>query len=140
MYLSGYLKRHQAEYDRRLSAIRSDGDWETWLEFFLTGVAETAGGAVETMHRLLALFREDESRVSQGAASLVRLYHALRAHPVANITELARRSETSFPTASAGIDVEAQYTSFGSSGAIVVTAAMSVLPIALDRRQPRPLP
>ncbi len=42
-------------------------------------------------------------------------------------------------TASAGIDVEAQYTSFGSSGAIVVTAGMSVLPIALDRRQNRAL-
>ncbi len=38
-------------------------------------------------------------------------------------------------TASAGIDVEAQYTSFGASGAIVVTAAMSILPIALARRQ-----
>jgi hypothetical protein len=37
-------------------------------------------------------------------------------------------------TASAGIDVEAQYTVFGSSGAIVVTAATSVLPIALARR------
>ena len=40
-------------------------------------------------------------------------------------------------TASAGIDVEAQYTSFGSSGAIVVTAAMSILPIELARRQHR---
>jgi hypothetical protein len=40
-------------------------------------------------------------------------------------------------TASAGIDVEAQYTSFGSSGAIVVTAAMSILPIGLARRQHR---
>jgi hypothetical protein len=40
-------------------------------------------------------------------------------------------------TASAGIDVEAQYTSFGSSGAIVVTAAMSILPIELARRQQR---
>jgi len=38
-------------------------------------------------------------------------------------------------TASAGIDVEAQYTSFGASGAIVVTALMSVLPIELARRQ-----
>lgn len=37
-------------------------------------------------------------------------------------------------TASAGVDVEAQYTSFGSTGAIVVTAATSILPIALDRR------
>lgn len=42
-------------------------------------------------------------------------------------------------TASAGIDVEAQYTSFGSSGAIVVTGAMSILPIELARRQHRAL-
>ena len=34
-------------------------------------------------------------------------------------------------TASAGIDVEAQYTVFGASGAVVVTAATSVLAIAL---------
>ena len=31
MYLSGYLKQHQAEYYRRLSAIRTDGDWEAWV-------------------------------------------------------------------------------------------------------------
>jgi hypothetical protein len=37
-------------------------------------------------------------------------------------------------TASAGVDVEAQYTVFGSSGAIVVTAATAILPIALARR------
>jgi hypothetical protein len=40
-------------------------------------------------------------------------------------------------TASAGVDVDAQYTSFGASGAIVVTAAMSILPIELARRQQR---
>ena len=40
-------------------------------------------------------------------------------------------------TASAGIDVDAQYTVFGSSGALVVTAATSILPIALARRQAR---
>ena len=40
-------------------------------------------------------------------------------------------------TASAGIDVESQYTSFGASGAIVVTAALSILPIELARRQHR---
>jgi hypothetical protein len=34
-------------------------------------------------------------------------------------------------TAAAGVDVEAQYTVFGASGAIVVTAATAILPIAL---------
>jgi hypothetical protein len=38
-------------------------------------------------------------------------------------------------TATAGVDVEAHYTVFGASGAIVVTAATAVLPIALARRK-----
>jgi hypothetical protein len=38
-------------------------------------------------------------------------------------------------TSLAGIDVEAQYTVFGSSGAVVVTALTSILPIELARRQ-----
>jgi hypothetical protein len=28
---SGYMKKHQAEYYRRLSAIRIDGDWKGWI-------------------------------------------------------------------------------------------------------------
>jgi len=37
-------------------------------------------------------------------------------------------------TSSAGIDVEAQYTVFGSSGALVVTVGTAVLPILLAKR------
>jgi hypothetical protein len=38
-------------------------------------------------------------------------------------------------TAAAGIDVETHYTVFGASGALVVTAATSVLPLLLIHRQ-----
>ena len=41
-------------------------------------------------------------------------------------------------TTSFGIDVESQYTVFGSSGALVVTAATSVLAVALANRQDAP--
>lgn len=107
LYLSLFLKQHRAEYYRLLDEVRLAGDWEAWVEFFLEGVAETAGAAVETAHRLLALFREDEARVAgQGrrASSLLRLYAALRARPLTTITELARRSGLSFPTASTGAE------------------------------------
>jgi hypothetical protein len=40
-------------------------------------------------------------------------------------------------TSAIGVDVEEQYTVFGSSGAIVVTLATMVLPFALARRAPR---
>ena len=41
LYLSLYLKTHRADYYRLLQEVREQGAWEAWLEFFLTGVAET---------------------------------------------------------------------------------------------------
>lgn len=47
LYLSGYLKRHRAEYYDRLTAIRNDGDWEGWLKFFLRGVHQVGQEAAD---------------------------------------------------------------------------------------------
>lgn len=44
LYLSLFFKRHRQEYYRRLNAVRVDGDWEGWLDFFLDGVATIADG------------------------------------------------------------------------------------------------
>ncbi len=107
LYLSLFLKQHRSEYYRLLDAVRLHGDWEAWLEFFLEGVAETASGAVETAHRLLALFRDDEALVArQGrrSSSLLRLLAALRARPLATIKHLSQRSGLSFPTAATGAE------------------------------------
>jgi Fic family protein len=107
LYLSLFLKKHRAEYYGLLDRVRLEGDWEAWVEFFLEGVAQTAGEAVETAHRLLALFREDEERLAgQGrrSSSLLRLFAALRARPLTTITDLARRSGLSFPTAAKGAE------------------------------------
>lgn len=48
LYLSLYFKQHRDEYYRLLDAVRTTGDWETWLDFFLEGVGETAISAVDT--------------------------------------------------------------------------------------------
>ena len=42
MYLSGFLKQHQSEYYRRLSCIRTEGDWEAWFQFLLEAVQSAA--------------------------------------------------------------------------------------------------
>ena len=46
LYLSLFLKTHRDEYYRRLAAVRTDGDWEGWLGYFLEGVAVVADEAV----------------------------------------------------------------------------------------------
>jgi Fic family protein len=107
LYLSLFLKQHRSEYYRLLDSVRHDGDWEAWLEFFLEGVAQTATGAVETAHRLLALFHEDEQRIQtlgRSAPSALRAFGALRARPLTNINEIVRLAGMSFPTAARALE------------------------------------
>ena len=102
LYLSLYFKQHRAEYYRLLDAVRQDGDWEAWLDFFIEGTEQTARGAVETAHRLLALFQEDAARVrslGRSTASALLVFDALRARPVVRVGDLAARTGVTYPTA-----------------------------------------
>jgi Fic family protein len=38
-----------------LQEVRITGNWEAWIEFFLSGVEETANQAVETARQVVAL-------------------------------------------------------------------------------------
>ena len=55
LYLSHYLKAHRMEYYDRLMAVRTEGDWEGWLKFFLKGVAVVSEAATNTAREILAL-------------------------------------------------------------------------------------
>jgi Fic family protein len=106
LYLSLYFKQHRDEYYRFLDRVRSDGDWESWLDFFLEGVTSTATGAVDTAQRLVALFKEDRSRVQmvgRGAATTLRVLQSLHERPVITLNEASRRTGLSFPTSAKGM-------------------------------------
>ena len=108
MYLSGYLKQHQAEYYRRLSAIRTDGDWESWVTFFLEGVATATGDAEKNIIEVASLIATDRKRMLQstkaGPASY-RLFEMLPMMPRFTIERVRRQLDTSFPTATAAVRV-----------------------------------
>jgi Fic family protein len=55
LYLSLYLKFHQQEYYDRLMAIRSDGNWEGWLKFYLRGVQEVSTSAAATAKAIIEI-------------------------------------------------------------------------------------
>jgi len=108
MYLSGYLKQHQAEYYRRLSAIRTEGDWETWVTFFLEGVAVAAADAERNIIGVASLVAADRKRLLQspkaGPASY-RLFEMLPMMPRFTIERVRQQLDTSFPTATAAVKV-----------------------------------
>jgi Fic family protein len=106
LYLSLYFKQNRAEYYRLLDAVRHDGDWEAWIEFFLQGVVETADGAVATARRLVAVFSADRELIqTQGrrAGSALRVCEALASRPILTLSGTTERTGLSFPGASDGM-------------------------------------
>lgn len=106
MYLSGYLKQHQAEYYRRLSAIRNDGEWEGWISFFLEGVSSAAAEAERSIIDGASLINTDRRRLlaSPNAGPIsYRLFELLPMMPRFNVEHVRQRLNTTFPTASAAV-------------------------------------
>lgn len=101
LYLSLYFKARRAEYYRLLQEVRENGAWEAWIEFFLTGVRETAGQAVDTAREIMALFSEDRTAITalgRSSASVFRVHDFLQRRPIVTIQAAARELSLSLPT------------------------------------------
>jgi cell filamentation protein, protein adenylyltransferase len=108
LYLSLFFKRHREDYYRRLNAVRVDGDWESWLDFFLDGVATIADEAVASARELFALVATDRARVLAHAGMSVvalRLFELLPRHPVVTVATVMDLVQTTKPTAGRAIEL-----------------------------------
>jgi Fic family protein len=102
LYLSLFFKRHRAEYYRKLDAVRTDGDFEGWLKYFLEGVAAIADETVETSQKLFALMSADRTKVLSVSATSVagiRLFELLPSHPIITVSKAVKLLNTTKPTA-----------------------------------------
>jgi Fic family protein len=91
LYLSLFFKQHRTTYYDLLQAVRAQGDWEAWLDFFFQGVAETSESAMVTAQRLLALFAADRERIQatgRSAGSLLQVHHQLQGRPISSAAYL----------------------------------------------------
>jgi Fic family protein len=106
LYLSLYFKRHRAEYYRRLNAVRTDGDFENWLKYFLDGMAVIADETVATTQKLFALTNADRAKVVSGrstSVAAVRLFELLPAHPIITVATVVKLLKTTKPTATKAV-------------------------------------
>ncbi len=107
LYLSLFLKSHRDDYYRLLQEVRQAGAWEAWMEFFLTGVAETAEQAAETARDLIAMFeahRQQIATLGRSAPSALRVHEFMQARPIVTIQTVAKALNTSFPTSSGALE------------------------------------
>lgn len=106
LYLSLYLKTHRADYYRLLQEVREHGAWEAWLDFFLTGVADTANQAFDAATRIVELFKHDRERItgeSERPGSALRIHDLLQQNPYLTANLLVERTGLSAPTVNAAL-------------------------------------
>jgi Fic family protein len=106
LYLSLYFKQHRDTYYDLLQRVRTEGDWENWLHFFLTGVYETANQAVVTSRNILELFQSDQSRIEtrkRAIGTTLQVFKLLQSRPLISIQQIAQEARITMPTATAAL-------------------------------------
>jgi Fic family protein len=106
LYLSLYFKRHRDAYYEHLQRVRTDGDWEGWLRFFLDGVIDVANSTAGTTQRLVALIEADRRHIhtlGRGAATALRVHELAARYVVIDASSTAKRLELTDPPIYAAI-------------------------------------
>jgi len=105
LYPSTYFKKHHAKYYQKLDAVRTKGDFEGWISFYLKAIKESAKDAykkakeIEKLEEQLSkkIINSKDFSLPEGQANqaLVTLFQ----FPVISVTELQKSLNVSYNTA-----------------------------------------
>jgi len=105
LYLSSYFEQTRDEYYHLLHRVSTDGDWRSWVAYFLEGVRIQALDALERSARLVEL-REHYRETLQGArarGTLLRVVDHLFARPIFTVRQLESELGIRFATANKAV-------------------------------------
>jgi Fic family protein len=105
LYLSAFFEATRAEYYDRLHGVTERGEWEAWLQYFLTGVAQQAEDAVsraQQINELLSTWRLELARRSSKPA--LDMIDVLAENPFCTAAGIAKKLGVAFTTAQRAID------------------------------------
>ncbi|MBQ4649801.1 MAG: Fic family protein, partial [Firmicutes bacterium] len=106
LYISYFLKKNQMEYYDRMSWVRSGGNYEQWIHFFLEAVSEAAEDGMESVKALLQLHEQNLSRLpdSKRKRDIVReLFAYIQKHPIIDVKRTASELGISYNTAASAV-------------------------------------
>jgi Fic family protein len=93
LFLSSYFRRHQKEYYKKLAAYHN-GKVEEWIDFFLDGVIEIAGEAIDIVGKITLLREKDMARIQtlgkRAAESACRVLPRLYGQPIVNVATIIK--------------------------------------------------
>lgn len=108
LYMSAFLERHKDEYIDLLFRVSTHGDWTRWLAFCLEGARVQALDSIDRFEKLVALRKEYYDSVQKVTGASVRVLQTidrLFETPAVTIPGVASKSEVTYPTAKADVQL-----------------------------------
>lgn len=104
LYLSEYFNRFKSTYVDRMEAVRTRGEWEAWIDFFVTGVRHQAEESLMRSRELRDLQRSYEQEYGGRARADARLACRLFEQPYLTASLVEELLDVTSPTAYRAID------------------------------------
>jgi cell filamentation protein, protein adenylyltransferase len=101
LYMSAYFDRNKDLYTNIMLRVSTHGDWESWIEFCLKGVAEEADNTQRRCDQLLSLHRAFHEKVRKigGSIRLSSVIDGVFDTPIVVIRKLHKKYNITYPTA-----------------------------------------
>lgn len=106
LYLSAFFDRFRDDYYARLLAVSKQGDWRSWIEFFLRGVINQSKDAISDARRIIELHEKYKQRLEATKKipeSAHRLIEELFSNPVLSINSMSQKWGIPFNSVKTGV-------------------------------------
>lgn len=106
LYISYFLKKNRVEYYDRMTEVRTKGNYEQWVKFFLQALMESAEDAIATIDELIVLHDANMdiiSKLGRAAKNARLVFNYLEANPIIEIRKTAEALGITFNTASSAV-------------------------------------
>lgn len=103
LYISYFLKKNRIEYYDRMTEVRTKGNYEQWVKFFLQALMESAEDATATIDELIALHDANADTISgmgRAAKNAILVFNYLETNPIIEIKKTAEALGITFNTVS----------------------------------------
>lgn len=104
--IAEWLEPRKTEYQERLLQVSKDGDLNSWISFFCTGIKEAAGASVRRIDTLLATQNQILDQVRSAGTrggTTYQIAEELIGFPIVDVPYLARRHNVSYQAANKAV-------------------------------------
>lgn len=107
LYISYFLKKNRVEYYDRMTEVRTKGNYEQWIKFFLQALLESAEDAITAIDELATLHDKNVKLISnmgRAAKNTMLVFKYMESHPIIEIQKTSEALGIAYNTASGAVN------------------------------------